>query len=77
MRYICYHGNMNSLSNLADDLENDLENTHFDYDPFEEQTEEPCPDCGAREIVKTARQDSPDDFTWEYVCRACGSTWEG
>jgi len=37
---------------------------------------EECPDCGSNKISRIPRASSPDDFTYQYVCGGCGTTWE-
>lgn len=58
-------------------IDNEDELDYRDYeDPTIEEVWGPCPDCASEKMMRYARQSGPDDFTWVYECRGCGSTWE-
>lgn len=46
------------------------------YDDLWDHEDQPCPECGSYNLYSMPRMSSPDDFTKQTECRACGSTWE-
>ena len=52
-------------------------NIDQDYEPVEiEEVDEKCPECGSNRMTRWPRATSPDDYTFAYECKECGTTWE-